>query len=838
MAKRALRSISWVLALALVVSVLAPLGIRTRTAEAVTAVSFTISPLTANTAAQYIVSITVTTQMDAGVDDITIKFPVGTQLPASIAATNVTVGGGGNTIAQAPLNLAPTVDPTAGTVVVRIPSTIPAGTTFTNMTAGAVIVTFSVAAGIKNPITTSAASGVAATVSAGNAGATGEATLTGAAAVNTMARSVTFAVAAGPYLTAVTVLGQGFTPATTVTLTGGGSGSATVAADGSFSVAGYGVASAAIVATDGAGLATTGAAFAVLPSLTISPATGQAAGAVVLTGRNFTTTAGATNDVLPADILVGGAVIASANIITVMGAGLELSDLDTDGGTDDFLITILVPGNVTAGATIITVGDGGGANASLGVATASITAIGRVVTVTPSSGPPGTLVSFTATGYPANDAAAAANAISTTPTLLGSTTMLFTDGNGIVTGTKLIGAAAVPGTSVTITVSITGVDTVATLGYGTFTVTARPLTATPTSGPRGTVLYVTGAGFTASNEVDPLGVNAAVSGANGTFNLNGVGFTTAGQSAATDSAGNLPSLSGTVPAAAALGLGAITLTDQAGLAGAGEFTVTQPTIAASPASAVLGQAVTVTGSGWVPASSVTVVGTVAGTVVSTSTIVASSSGAFAANINVPTTASITAVGATLIWAAGDGATLGNTALPVYTTVLPASIALSAATATAGSSLTITGTGFVPSSALTVLTIGGASVLPATATISNSTGGFTVNVLVPGLTGTQLVTASVAGASRTASVVISGATTTVETQLTALITAGTLVSAWNFNNTTGAWALFMPNAPAGVNDLTVYTIGDAAVIVTSAAGTLSTNTFTQTLRSGINIFGWR
>mgnify|MGYP001982437701 CR=1 FL=1 len=95
--------------------------------------------------------------------------------------------------------------------------------------------------------------------------------------------------------------------------------------------------------------------------------------------------------------------------------------------------------------------DAGGASA-----TANVDVTGRTVTIDPDSGPPGTVVTITGSGFPASRAANASHTSSISPAFSSSSvTGLFTNGSGELPGSDQFTIPASATTSViTLTVSI------------------------------------------------------------------------------------------------------------------------------------------------------------------------------------------------------------------------------------------------------------------------------------------------------------------------------------------------------------------------------------------------
>jgi len=338
--------------------------------------------------------------------------------------------------------------------------------------------------------------------------------------------------------------------------------------------------------------------------------------------------------------------------------------------------------------------------------------------------------------------------------------------------------------------------------------------------------------MTAGGEVDPNNVNAQVAGANGAATVSGIALLAATQSTIIDTGGTLQALTVTIPATsvagAFTGANTLTLTDNGGLAASGTFTVVTPTISISPSSGVMGTTVTVTGSGWNPDARGVV--TLGGGLTAL-TAIPDVSGAFSAAIAIP--GNVGTAGATVWFTAWD--VLGNTATAQAFTVTAAAITLSPTSGALGTEVTVTGTGFQPSSPLTVLTIAGANMLAGQAiTVTDSLGMFTTTFTVPGLAaGAATVNATVI-AARTAFFTVTAAPATVAVALASI--AGQYTKVWTFDAPTQAWMLSDVAAPA-VSDLTSLVRGQGYWIEATEATSIIFGGNTYVLSLGWNLIGW-
>jgi hypothetical protein len=828
-----------VLALALLVSTLAPfVALRPNRAEAVRAgaglVTFVPGVLTVNSVTQYTVNFTTGNAaadgigaLAPGAGTITITFPSGVVLPATIDKSRVAVNG-------MPLNVDPSVTPSTRQVILVVPGTTPGGATITAASAAsvdaneAVVVFFSQLAGIANP----AVGGLAGTGGASTAGqvltsaaADVAASVVAADRVN-YTRTLVHSPSSGARATAVTSTASGFVSGTTATLTTPGGavlGSGSVGTDGKATITWTATvppltaaAATALTVTDGSGNALA-ANFTVTRGITLSPTSGPPGTVITVTGADFPATDqidGPDADALINDAVTLGGVVCSAGTTAITGSA---------AGTFSAAVTCTAPAGAagvrTLAVTTTVVADSA---AVTNTVSKTFEVTGGTIALSPSSGVRGSNTTLTGSGFAANSTIAAnaltVNGVAWNDGAAGRPGAITIDANGNLTPTVLpIGAGAAGMPTAAGAYAVAATDGAGRVGSASLTISAAPLALSPSSGPRGTTVTVSATG---------LGVSAAVALNSITF---GTGNAATHAAITTDSAGNLPATTMAVPAATATGAVTVSATDATPLTARGTFTVTVPTIALGATSGVMGDNVAVTGSGWVPNTSVTL--TFAG---QTSSAVTNSLGGFTVSVAVPTTVGIGP--ATVTFNANDGVTRGNVAAPVNFAVGGATISASPTSVTAGSNLTVTGGGFVPGVGVTAITIGGAVVTPATPIITTSNGSFTAAVLVPGLSGVQLVAATVGGTVRTTSVTVTAAVANVATQLQSI--SAQLQTAWAFDQVTGKWKLYQPGAPAAVSDLTALRDQDAVVIVVSAATTLTTANFTRNLVAGTNIFGWR
>jgi hypothetical protein len=650
MAKHGTKILSGVLALALLISVFAPFTfIRTRSANAVIATVTPVpSPLTVNSTAQYTWTFTIGQGLAAGVDTITITFPSGTVLPATIVRSTISVNG-------LPLTVDPTVNTSLRTVLMVVPSTTPAGAAAPSIGCGvdticgnaddpaatAVTVFFSQTAGVVNP----AQGGLAGTAGAATAGA---AQTSREAAVNVAAaqqvnytRTLAHSVTSGARGTNVTSTASGFVANSTVSVFFDTNASGTFNAGepvlGSAAAGSNGVATvtwaanvpplaaganANIRAVDNSGATNApnvpAATFTVSRSVTLSRTSGPAGTAITLTGQDFT--AGEAIDGADVDVNANDGIT-----IAGLSCGPAAAVAATATGTLPATAVCTVPIGSPLGTSTVRVFTAGAATAG---ATATFTITGAPVTVSPTSAVPGQPVVITATGLTAGavGANAACNA-GVSCVLVGGISIAGAGWNAAVI--QLDTAGNLPATSLNIganatttapgTYQVVVTDDDGLSGTASITIPGRSISISPNSSRRGSVVTVTGSGFTRNSAVivSYAGVNqtSALSDGNGNFSANL-----------------------TIPSTTAIpSTNAVTAADSSALANQNSVThdVPSPTITVSATTVPIGSALTIDGSGFPGFSAIGTL-TIGGlNVLPVGGINTVESGAFSATVMVP-----------------------------------------------------------------------------------------------------------------------------------------------------------------------------------------------------------
>ncbi|NQT73569.1 MAG: hypothetical protein HQ553_12505, partial [Chloroflexi bacterium] len=559
--------------------------------------------------------------LTAAVDEIDIIFPSDTNLPASIAYTNVLVSTAGGPAVNVGSG---GVSKSGQTVTLRCPVNV--------ANSGTVTITANQGAGIANPTLSREPS---------SGDGDGQGTDGYQIAVSTSQESTT--VNSNPYYVynwieadpmalamadSVTVTGGGFQAGTSVTLSviGGAAGSDTAGSDGTINISGFGTGlSNPITATDDTDrTASTSTSVTVLPRLSVTPTSGNVGSDITLKGYDFTG--------LPTSLTIGG--------MGVSTSGLTMSDQDSDSGVDDFSFATNIPIGLAGGAKIISVTDPSGT-----IATTTFTVADYAIYVDPASGLPGTSITVTGAGWPPDASGGSAGLLlfaysATTQAVIGDGAVV-TDSNGAFVETATIPTDAMPGLHQVICVF--GFMPNASVSISYFTVTQRALTLTPSSGPKGTDVTVSDGDLTPSGTIP---TNALTFGGTAWNTSAAISLDTNGDLTPTvlDTGASLP-----------VGLSTIMATDSDGLNATGTFEITKPTLNLDVTSGTPSMQVTATGSGWLPG----VEGMVTITMDSSSVAVVQPNvdGNILTQFDVPADAT---PGSLLIYYASDG--VGNTSM--------------------------------------------------------------------------------------------------------------------------------------------------------------------------------
>jgi hypothetical protein len=260
----------------------------------------------------------------------------------------------------------------------------------------------------------------------------------------------------------------------------------------------------------------------------------------------------------------------------------------------------------------------------------------------------------------------------------------------------------------------------------------------------------------------------------------------------------------------------------------GSFTVTQPTISVSPATAYKGSTITVTGAGWPQHTPGSVNITFAGSLIVHAS--PDATGKFSVKFTVPLSA-----GAVNLVGAYD--VLGNTAVTKTVTLKSPVITLSPTSGLPGTSVTVSGVGFQPYSGLDELKFGNYNIQPIEA-ITSEVGSFTFTFTTPGLvSGNYEVTVRIAGVTACAwyTIGLSDPMPTpvepafpVEQYLAGI--RDKMIILWGYSD--GQWQMYDPNDALG-STLIGLSMGRGYWIKVSDDCTLGSRQFTE----GWNLIGW-
>ena len=446
------------------------------------------------------------------------------------------------------------------------------------------------------------------------------------------------------------------------------------------------------------------------------------------------------------------------------------------------------------------------------------------VTAVPDSGSPGDNIVVQIEDFTASTALTSLDIAGTAITTLsdGSTTIVSksTDSAGNLTITVTIPDGVAPGKQALKLVS--GGQT----QRDTVTIGGASVTATPSGSvkPNQRITLI-GSGFT-------TGGSATIS----TITIGGATVASAkindGSSVTVDNGGSWSSSVDlpVIPATTAGGDIELKVTDSSSREGTATLTFPARTLSITPTEGRVGTQVSVVGANF-PAKndegeSVTVtVQYDAGTnKTNSTTVVPDASGNFSASVQVPTNASIPSDN-TVKASFSDAS---STAITVYTTsthsVPSASIALSKDSGPAGTTLTITGSGFKRYSPVSEVLAGTTDVTPSPKPSTDANGQATFDITIPGLdVGAQTIKVTSASTAASAAFTV-GADSTVTGVETAVATAveplgDSLVRVFNFNNVTKTWSFYDPRPEfADANSISELTAGDIYWINVSAEQT--------------------
>jgi hypothetical protein len=538
------------------------------------------------------------------------------------------------------------------------------------------------------------------------------------------------------------------------------------------------------------------ATFAVVPKVAItSPTTksGPVGSSVTVQGSGFAAS-------------VGGYVYIDTGNTTL--GNLTLAAVGMTDLTGGFTVSALIP-PLTSGTHVIWGKDLGGGVGGNSTANADTFTVTPSIAVSPLSGLAGSTVTVSGSGW---------NAGIVTLTFGGAPwTTVIAGANGQIAESKATPTGALAGVN---QIAATEGTLTATT---TFTVVNRALVLTPSSGPRGTQVLLTGTNM------------KAVPAGNNTIAINKLTFGAFGWNTGSgnepgaisiDTTGVISPTTLYVMPTFTAGVNTVTATDAYGVIATGTFEIKTPTIAINPTSGPAGTTIIVTGNGWVTNAVVNNMVTInlkdsSNNLVAFQTVTPDSSGAIAATLTVPTAAS----GGDYSVTATDGNL--NSSLAATFTVPGAAITVTPNQGVATTSVQLSGTGFRAYFPMTIK-IGGYTL--SSQALTDAIGSFTYAFTVPGLApGVQVILATDGLNTATTFFTLSASPVTIGTQLASISTY--VVRVWGY--TDGTWYLYDPADPAG-SDLTTLTHGNGYWINVSADCTLVYGGFSKALTAGWNL----
>jgi len=502
---------------------------------------------------------------------------------------------------------------------------------------------------------------------------------------------ITVSPGQGPIGATVTVAGTGFSVSKLVglvfdtqTVSLCSSGSLTTAASGDFSctfAVPSGTSGTLVTATDVGGQTATGAFTVTTVGISVSPGQGPQGASVTVSGAGFSVSSPV------------GLSFDSVSILSCSSGSL------TTSGSGAFSCGFSVPSG-TSGTTV-TATDLGGQTAS-----GSFTVTTPAITVSPLQGPEGATVTVSGTGFSVTSAVTLLFdnvAIASCPVSGGLTT---NPSGGF--GCTFDVPSGTSGTSVVAT------DVGGQTASGTFLVTTPAILVSPSQGPVGATVTVSGTGFSVTSLV--------------ALEFDGVATSTCSSGSLVTTASGAFGCTFLVPGGTSGS--SVVATDVGGQMATGSFTVTVPAITATPNQGPVGSSVTVSGTGFSVTSTVGLLfdGVVISGCVSGS-LGTDSGGAFSCSFAVPSGTSGTTVEATDIG--------GATAVTSFTVTTP-SVSVSPAQGPVGASFSVTGSGFTVSSGATV-SFNAALLTPSACSdgtfvgstiTTDATGGFVCSFTVP------------------------------------------------------------------------------------------------------------
>ncbi len=393
-------------------------------------------------------------------------------------------------------------------------------------------------------------------------------------------------------------------------------------------------------------------------TLTIAPTQGPAGTKTTLSGAGYAFTF-TYNDCLSTSSASITCVVGSGSTFTSSGAGA------IPAGT-----TVTVPSGTSAGSYFVIVYTGGAV-----VNSAPFTVTVATIMLSPTQGLAGKSVTVTGSGFSVNTPIGTFTFNGATPAQ--SCTSQMTSGTGAFSCTFTVPASSAG--AKTVVASGNDVGTVSgDSASATFTVLVPTIVLSPTQGPKGITVTVTGSSFSPSTPISIFTFNGATPAQSCTSQMtSGTGTFSCTFTVPPDSAGAY-----TVVA---------TGSDGGSDTASATFTITTPTITLTPSQGPVGSSVTVSGTGYSVNTAIGTI-TIAGGAIATQTCTSqttSATGTFSCTFSVP---SVSAGAHTVTVSGSDGGS--DSATATFTATTP-TLTLTPNTGPVGTTVTLSGTGYSP-----------------------------------------------------------------------------------------------------------------------------------------------
>ncbi len=607
--------------------------------------------------------------------------------------------------------------------------------------------------------------------------------------------TITLTPTSGVVGESVVVTGTGYTGSTTITLTFD-SVSISSCTSGSLTASGGKFActfsvpsgtSGTTVTAAGADVGTvpadtaSGTFTVTTPSIKLSQARGPTGVTVTVTGSGFAGT--------DTSVAISGTIVPSTPITcTVSGGSIT--------GTCTFVATGS-PGTYTITAVGNQVGGSGD------TATATFTITTPTITLTPSQGPTGVSAVVSGTGF--------SPGVTITLTISGSGTLGSSSCTGqtvSATGTFTCPATTVSGSAGSYTITATGSDhsTVSSdVASAGFTITTPTITLTPSQGPEGSTVTVSGTGFTIGSSLKSLVFDTVTisSCSPGSMSISGTGTFSCAFSVPSGASGST-----------------VTATDTGGATATGSFTVTVPSIFIVPRSGPSGTVVTVSGTGFTPGATISFSISSGASVTPSGTCqVSSSSGSSDGTFTCSVTVTSSSPANYTLTSTGSDGTFDQASTTYQIT--PLVLTLSPVSGPSGVTVTVTASGFASTDSTISVKIGTTGLCTITASGGGGSCTFTAS-------STNGFTFSSGGTANTVTATGSAAGDTAQATFTGTVTSLTLAPS---SGPSGVTVTVTAAGFASTDTSIAVTIGSNSLCTITASGGGGTCTFVPTSSNG-------